>query len=112
MGVFIAIWLQLFFRKFRYNFYELLILLCFVIGIMMLVLSLFTLLQGLTALPVMHVAAVLIMGYFSWAVGQFFDPGKSINYLKAFASYAFGMITFAISLILVGQLVDYLKHSL
>ncbi len=36
-GVFIALWLKLFFRKFDFNFYEILIMLCFVIGMGMLI---------------------------------------------------------------------------
>ena len=40
MGVFIALWLKLFFKKYGYNFFEILILLCFVLGMGMLILSL------------------------------------------------------------------------
>jgi len=32
MGIVIAMWSGLFFRKYGYNFYEILILLCFVMG--------------------------------------------------------------------------------
>ena len=37
MAIFIAMWIKLFFRKYNYNFFEILILLCFVIGVSMLI---------------------------------------------------------------------------
>ena len=37
MGIFIALWTKLFFRKQKYNLFEILILLCFVMGIGMLI---------------------------------------------------------------------------
>jgi len=111
MGVFIAFWLKLFFRKYDYNFFEILILLCFVIGMEMLTFSVFALFEGITKLNVMGISGVLGVVYFTWAIGQFFDKKKGRSYLKAFVSYALGMFAFCASAILLGSLIDlFVKH--
>ena len=106
MGVFIAFWTKIFFKKYSYNFYEILILLCFVMGMGMLFFSFFALLKGLTQIDLMQVASVVAIIYFAWAIGQFFDKKKGINYVKAFISYLLGMITFIILVLLTGTLTD------
>lgn len=111
MGVFIAFWLKLFFRKQDYNFFEILILLCFVIGTSMLIFSVFAILEGLTKLSLMKVSGIISMAYSTWAIGQFFDQQKWANYLKAMASYVLGLLTFSVSVILLGLLIDqFIKH--
>ncbi|SKB68956.1 DUF3667 domain-containing protein [Daejeonella lutea] len=106
MGVFIALWLKFFFKKYDYNFFEILILLCFVMGMGMLVLALFATIEGVTKLPVMQIASVIIMFYVPWAIGQFFDKSKAASYFKAFAAYVLGMLSFAGLIILTGTLID------
>jgi hypothetical protein len=111
MGIFIALWLRLFFRKYDYIFYEILILLCFVMGMGMLFLAIFTIIKGLTNFDLMQVGAVLFFAYCTWAIGQFFDKKKPISYVKAFASYILGMTTFWLSAFLLGTLIDLItKH--
>ncbi|BFM43748.1 hypothetical protein CFS9_23890 [Flavobacterium sp. CFS9] len=110
-GSFIAVWLRLFFRKYAYNFFEILILLCFVMGIGMLISAFFLLVQGLTHFDLLLIANILGIAYCSWAIGQFFDKTKPSNYLKAFISYMLGILTSGIFLVLIGTLIDLLiKH--
>ena len=104
MGAFIAFWLKIFFKKYDYNFFELLILLCFVLGMEMLLFSIFALFEGLSKFHLMQIAAIVVFIYFSWAVGQFFDKKKAVSYIKAFVSYMLGMITFGLSIIILGIL--------
>ena len=108
MGVFIAFWLKLFFRKYDYNFFEILIMLCFVMGIGMLIFSVSALFEGLTKLNSMMVSGIICISYFTWSIGQFFNKKKAVNYLKALISYILGMLTFSISAILLGLLIDSL----
>jgi hypothetical protein len=111
IGVFISLWAKLFFRKYEFNFFEILILLCFVTGISMLIYSVFGILQYFTHYNLMQVSSVVGLLYIVWTMGQFFDKRKLINYLKAFFSYVLGILTFSITLILIGVLVDsILKH--
>jgi len=110
MGMFVAIWLKVFFRKYDYNFFEILILLCFVMGMEMLMFSVFALFEGLTKINFMEAAGVIGICYCTWAIGQFFDKKKPINYLKALISYALGMFAFAFSALLSGLLIDVIVH--
>jgi hypothetical protein len=106
MGIFIAFWLKLFFRKYDYNFFEIVILLCFVMGVGMITFSVFAVIEGLTKLPLMQISGIIFFLYAFWAIAQFFDKKKAINYLKAFFAYVLGMITFCFSALLLGFLVD------
>ena len=106
MGVFIALWTKLFFKKYDYNFFEILVLLCFVMGIGMLIFSTFALIQGLIQIDLMQIAGVLGFIYSTWAIGQFFDKNKFSNYVKGFFSYFLGFLTFTFIAILIGVLFD------
>lgn len=57
MGIFIALWLKLFFRKSPYNIFEILILLCFVMGMGMLIMAVFATIEGLTHLRLAQIAS-------------------------------------------------------
>lgn len=111
IGVFVVFWLKIFFRKYDYNFFELLILLCFVLGMEMLIFSVFLLFVGLTKLNLMQIGSFIGIAYCIWAIGHFFDKTKPINYVKAFASYVLGLLTFSFSAIILGTLIDLIiKH--
>lgn len=106
MGVFIAFWTKMLFKKYRYNYYEILILLCFVMGIGMLILTVFGAIEWITKLKILQFGGILFIVYSTWAIGQFFDKKKVSSYLKAFASYFLGMITFTIGVFLIGKIFD------
>ncbi len=103
MGIFISLWLKLFFRKYDYNFYEILILLCFVIGIAMLIFAVFALLQGIIKTDIVQFGGILGMVYLTWAIGQFFNKREAISYVKAFL---LGMLTFGLLIIIIGVTLD------
>jgi Protein of unknown function (DUF3667) len=106
MGIFIALWTKIFFRKYKYNFFEILILLCFVIGMGMLIFTSFALIEGLTKISLMQVSSVISIFYMTWAIGDFFEEKKSMNYLKAFFAYVLGFATFGLSAMLLGTLIN------
>lgn len=106
MGIFIALCTKLLFRKYGYNFFEILILLCFVMGIGMLIFAFFAFLQGILKIELMQIAGFIGIAYCTWAIGQFFDKKKPVNYLKAFASYMLGMISSGLFAIGLGTLID------
>ncbi len=111
MGIFIAFWLKLFFKKYDYNIFEIVILLCFVMGVGMLIFSVFAIIEGLTQIHLMQISGMIGVVYCSWAIGQFYDKKKVSNYLKALGAYVLGMITFCIAALLLGPLVDLIiKH--
>ncbi|MFD0792002.1 DUF3667 domain-containing protein [Mucilaginibacter litoreus] len=106
MGLFIASWLKLLFKRQGYNVFEILIVLCFVMGMMMLILALFTLFAGITKFNIMGLAGIICMGYSTWAIGQFFDHRKPGSYFKALAAYILGMITFSLAVVFLGIIID------
>jgi predicted tellurium resistance membrane protein TerC len=93
-------------QKGQYNFYEILIVLCFVIGIGMLIYSVFGLLEAITHLRVLQIGGIIAFIYISWAIGSFFDKKKKKNYLKALFAYILGMISFYVLVVLIGTLID------
>ncbi len=106
MGIFIAFWLKLFFRKYSYNIFEILILLCFVMGMGMLVLALFAVAEGIIGVKLMQIAGIIFFLYAMWAIGQFFDQRKLMSYVKAVAAYLLGMIMFTLGVLLLGYVID------
>jgi hypothetical protein len=108
MGIFIGAWLKLLFLKSKYNFFEVIIMLCFVMGVGMLLFAAFAVVDGLAHINSGAVASTIAILYCTWAIGQFFNPKKVTSYLLAFIGYILGMITFWIAAMLVGLLVSML----
>jgi len=108
IGAFMAIWIKIFFRKYDYNYFEILILLCFVLGMGMLIYSVFAIFEGVTHIRVMQTASILGMIYTTWAVGQFFNGKRIFSYWKAFASYMLGFLSFALLAQSSGTLFDWI----
>ena len=106
MAIFIAFWIKVFFRKHDYNLFEILILLCFVMGVGMLIYSIFGTLESFTNWRILHIGGIIGVAYAAWAIGRFFGKTKKVNYLKGFISYLFGMATFNILAIIIGFLID------
>ncbi|MBK7477373.1 MAG: DUF3667 domain-containing protein [Haliscomenobacter sp.] len=106
MAVFIGFWLKLLFRKYLFNFFEILILLCFAMAMGMLIYSVFGVFQGLTHINLMQVGGIVGFLYTTYVVGQFFDKSKPISYFKAFIAYLIGMISFSLAAIAIGTIID------
>ncbi|WP_298220939.1 DUF3667 domain-containing protein [Flavobacterium sp.] len=109
-GVFVAIWLKIFFKKYGYNFYELLIMLCFVQGISMLIFAVFALLEGMLHFKLLNIAGMIGVAYVVWASGNFFEEKKLGNYLKALFAFLLGTITFYIIIFAIGLTIDTITH--
>lgn len=108
IGIFISLWAKLFFRKYDYNMYEILILLCFVTGMSMIIFSVFAIFQALTNLEIMKIAGVVGIIYCTWAIGDFFDKKKLSSYIKSFFAYVFGLMTFSLIVVIIGTIIDKL----
>lgn len=106
MGVLIAFWVRLFFRKYPYNLFEILIMLCYVMGMGMFLLAIFGAVEGITGLKVLQFGAILLFVYATWAIGQFFDGRRVTSYLKALFAYLFGLVAFSMLLFAIGSFVD------
>jgi hypothetical protein len=108
IGIFVAFWLKVFFKKFGYNIFELLIMLCFVQGIGMLIFAVFGIIQGIFHWKIFTTGGIVGFVYLTWSIGNFFEPKKIISYSKALLSYLLGSATFYIILFVIGYLLDSL----
>lgn len=108
IAVFIALWIKILFRKYAYNYYEILILLLFIMGMVMLFYTVFGIIEGLTNWQTLQFGVNLGFMYSAWTIGQFFDSSKWINYLKGFMSYILGFISFVLAILIIGFLIDCL----
>ena len=109
MGVFIAMWLALIFRKQKYNFFEIIILLCFVMGQGMILLTVETFFISLLNVQWYKIIlTVIAIAYPTWAIGQFFGGSKILRYVKSFLAYMLGYLSFYAAIILVGLTVDFI----
>jgi len=109
MSIFIGLWLKILFRKYPFNFFEIIILLCFVMGVGMLIYSAFGIVQGLTHINLMQFGAIIGLVYTTYAIGQFFEKRKLLSYVKAFFAYLLGMLTFTLIAIGMGIFIDLIK---
>lgn len=108
MAVFIGGWIKLFFRKREFNIFEILVLLCFIMGVGMLIYAVFGTIESLIDFKLMQIAGIVGFVYLTWAIGQFYGKGNLFNYVKAFVAYFLGMLTFSLTAILIGTIVDLL----
>ncbi|MGF7026550.1 MULTISPECIES: hypothetical protein [Sphingobacterium] len=106
IGLFIAFWAKLFFKKYGFNLFEIVILLCFILGMTMLIYTVFAIIEGVTHTSVMVQASIVAMLYSVWAIGQFFDPYKIPSYLKALAIYILGYVSFTVAIFIIGLSID------
>lgn len=106
MAIMIALWIKVFFRKYNYNFFEILILLCFAMGIGMLIYTVFGVAENFSNLRLLNLGGFIGLVYVSWAIGQFFDKKRIVSYLKGLFSYLLGMVSFFLIAILLGLFID------
>jgi Protein of unknown function (DUF3667) len=111
MGIFIAFFAKKLFKKFNYNYFEIMVVLCYVLGIGMLIFGLFALAEGITNIRstlTMQVASAISLVYCTWAIAKFFEPThtKKASYFKAFCAYMLGFICFGIFIGVLGVVLD------
>ena len=112
LGVFVSLFVKLFFKKFNYNIYEIAVLITFIMGEEMLFLSIKSLIFGIFKIEVsQQIISLVTYAYATWAIGQFFNKNSFGIYFKAFLSYALGMTAFVFISVLIGLMVDLIfKH--
>jgi hypothetical protein len=107
MAIFIAWWLKIFFRKQPYNIYEVITMLFFVMGIGMLIYSIFGVIEGLAGYKMIVFGGIIGFIYSTWAIGQFFGRNKATSYLKAFLAYILGSLSFYLIAFIFGLTIDF-----
>ncbi len=101
---FIAWWLSVFFKKYRYTIYELLVVSCYTIGIIALIDVIITLIAAMFYDQLILFSMLTSTIYATWSIGNFFNTDKK-SYLKAAAAYIMGMTTgIIVFFVLIGAL--------
>lgn len=109
IGFFIALWIRIFVRN--YNIYEIIVMLCFVLGEATLILSLAFIIGEVTnnGLIVLGVMFIFFL-YPIWAIGQFFGKKKLMSYVKALVVMLLGSISYLFIFIVIGYIFNTLQH--
>lgn len=106
MLIFIAFWIKVFFKKYNFNFYEIIVILCFVVGESMLLLSLEPIVSKFLKIPILNsIIYLLVFAYISFSIGSIFER-KFSNYFKAFSAYIVGMFSFGILATIIAIIYD------
>lgn len=109
LAIFIALWIRLFFRKHNYNLFEILILLCFVMGVGMLIFSFFGMIDSLSNLKIADKGFLIGVLYISWGIGLFFKGNKLVNSIKGLLCYFLGLISFTLIILVLGTMIDWIS---
>jgi hypothetical protein len=109
LGIHISFWTKLFFRKYRYNFWEILVVFCFYIGQTLLITFLMNTVLKYTGLSFnIELGKYLGFIYLFWATGQFFGEKKLLNYIISTCVVILGAISFTFLTQVLVQLVAIL----
>lgn len=109
---FVALWLQVFFKKQPYNFFELMVLLCYALGMGMLIFFLFGALSWLSGVPSLNQGNFFSTAYIVYALARFYQKAGFRSYFKAFWAYFLGFLSFVLILTVVGLSLDYKAGNL
>lgn len=109
MAIFIAFWIKLFYRKFKFNIYEILILLSYVLGQALMMLGTFIILADIfKSENIATIGVAIYFSYIIWAIGQFFGEKNFINYIKSLLVYILGNATYLFVLVSIAYLLKFI----
>lgn len=104
------IWLKIIFKKYQYNYYEVFVVLCYVMGFGMLIACFQPILDYLfpSNFAINNLIIITIsFTYIGFALTNFY--GNTLkNFFTSISAYIFGFITFQVVLILIAKLYDIL----
>ncbi|MBS9774419.1 MAG: DUF3667 domain-containing protein [Tenacibaculum sp.] len=107
---FIAMWLRLFFRKQSFNFFEILILLCFVIGNVLLMSSIFNIIQSLVNIELQYISFIIVGSYTIYSIFVFFGDKKTKSLVKVLGAYVLGILTATLLITIVETIIHKLTN--
>lgn len=106
VGFFIGLWTRLFFYKSKFNIYEILILIFFIMGMENFIYAFLGILESSTGFGSNSIAFLLALMYSSWAMGNFFNKNRALSYIKSLLAFTFGLLTYASALVILGLSLD------
>jgi Protein of unknown function (DUF3667) len=106
LGLFVAFFLNILFFKTNYTFFEVLVLMCYIIGIDILLAAVTGLFSTLLYFNFMKTYAFVCFIYSSWAIANFYGKNKWYNYIKALVAFILGLILITFFPNILGFLID------
>lgn len=104
-----AFWIKLFFSKFSYNLFEIIVLVCFYSGISMLIMAFFGVLQTLTGWRTYWESWLVTFVFSIYAISQFYNSRKISAYLRSAIACIIGYFSFMMLIVIVMVLIIILK---
>lgn len=106
IGIFISLWVKVFFFKREYNIYEIVVLMSYCFGTLFILMLLFTALAiSLKINLIAQLGTIMSQIYIIWSIGQFFGENKISNYLKAFICYFLGILSYKFAILIIAYLI-------
>ncbi len=102
-GFFMAFTLTFLFKNHTYNFYELLTLSYYVLGVYTLIDSILFIFEWILGevYYIEYLFEAIELSYIGWAVGQFFDNHKKLDYLKGPLAFILSILITLLSIIFI-----------
>jgi Protein of unknown function (DUF3667) len=111
--VFLALALQLFFKKREYNYFEYIVLFCYLTGSAILISTIFLLIaSALKNASINNYAQIGVFGYMIWGIAKFFKANKFSTYFRSFLAYFVGLAMFVAAAILLALILKFLGIKL
>ncbi len=100
VGFCIAPWLMLFYRDRKYNIFEMIVVMSYVLATCFLVvLPIITLIKFTN---VINNLTEFVIIFQIWSIGQFFGEKNIVNYIKAMLAYILGLLTYVAIFFIIG----------
>lgn len=109
LSFFIAIFIRLIYKKYEFNFFEIVVLMCYIMGQIMLIFTFEAFfIKWMSTDWFMGIIGAITLIYPTWTIGQFYDAKKVSSYIKALIAYGLGYLAFWIAIIVIGLSIDKL----
>ena len=109
VGLFIALCLKLLFFKKSFNYFELLVLLFYLMGVSMIFYGILIIVESLSGWSLFMSGGIIGMIYTIWGVGQFYDGKPLSTYGKSILAYVLGWILFSAFALILETAIDSFK---
>ena len=108
LGLFVALFLKIIFFKAKYTFFEFLFLMCYIIGVDILLAAITGLFSTLLHFNFMKTYTIVCFIYSSWAIANFYGKNKWYNYIKALVAFLLGCNLLTILPPVLGIIIDFI----
>lgn len=111
LGIFMGLWIRLFFLKSKFNLFEVFVLVFYIIGMLNIFATFFGILESIVGLDSDDWTYYVYLSYSVWAIGSFFNRKKIWSYFRGLLAYVFGATTHFFLLVLIAWIIELAKNS-